>query len=358
MRRGLRWLISLSLLLSSVAFAQAPLPTTSYKLHAEKEEYSSNLPSTLLYLLPNQALLVFNPQRDGRWLFKRITGWDTAAPTEETVAFDGQSFEEGATGYEDLNVDPAGNYAVIRTRSEGIADPARRQGFALVVAVDLRNFTIVSRLTTTDPLLASSYWSFSKNGLLIASVMTGRVMTPPHPNRELSYQTITDSYEAAAFTVPDWKASMPCKYELFLDSRAGRSNPNSFHLTKADDGCAALVAAAEVPSAMNLPDGPVRPIPYAGLAGPTCEFSDESPSDDFALYGCRTGHDYLDGMIATTNSRNLTVLSISDDKAVLTVPLPHNTKPYPAVLANASGHTWLLLLRDGVKLEAYQLPHP
>lgn len=353
MRRYLRWLIPLSLLLD-VAYAQAPLPTMSYKLHSQKERYSSNLPSTLLYLLPNQDLLVFNPQRDGKWLIKRISAWDTGRPREESLAFAGQSFNEGATGYEDLKVDPTSNYAVIRVKS--IYSIAQNNS-AVVVLVDLRNFTVVSRLTTTDPLLAASYWSFSKNGLLIATAMTRRVMTPLHPKPEWSYQTITDSYEAAAFTLPDWKRSMSCKYELFLDHRAGSTDPN-FYLNKVDDACTALVASAGVPTAQNLPDGPVRPNAYAGLAGPTCEFAGESPSDDFALYGCRTGHDYLDGMIVTTNSRNLRVLSVPDGKAVLAVPLPHNTKPYPAVLANASGHTWLLLLRDSVRLEAYQLPYP
>jgi hypothetical protein len=343
-------------LLFGVAHAQTPFPTTSYKLHAQDEHYSANRPSTLVYLLPDQALLVFNPQRDGKWLFKRITAWDTAIPKEETVAFDGQSFEEGATGYEDLKVDSAGNYAVIRTRSVS-AYPVKRDNTALVVLVDLRSFSIVSRRTTTDPLIAASYWSFSKNGLLIATAMTGQVMVPLHPKPEWSYQTITDSYEAAAFTLPDWKPSMPCKYELFLDNRAGSSNPK-FYLSKVDDGCAALVASAQVPTAQNLPDGPFRPNPYEELAGKTCQLGGESPSADFALYACRTGHDYLDGMIVTTNSRNLTVLSVPDGKAVLTVPLPHNTKPYPALLANESGHTWLLLLRDGVKIEAYQLHYP
>jgi hypothetical protein len=341
-----------------VAHAQTPFPTISYKLHAQDEHYSANRPSSLIYLLPDQALLVFNPQRNAKWLFKRITGWDTAAPKEETVAFDGQSFEEGTTGTEDLRVDPAGNYAVIRTRPENLLDPARRDSSALVVVVDLRNFTIVSRQITTDPLIAASSWSFSKNGLLIASAMIGRVMTPSHPKPELSYQTIADSYEAAAFTLPDWKASTHCKYELFLDDRAGSTNPNSFHLTKVDDGCAALIASAQVPSAQNLPDGPVRPSPYEGLAGKTCEFGGENPSANFALYGCRTGHAYLDGMIVTTNSRNLTILSIPDRKTVLVVPLPHNTKPYPAVLANARDHTWLLLLRDGVKLQGFRLSYP
>jgi hypothetical protein len=61
-------------------------------------------------------------------------------------------------------------------------------------------------------------------------------------------------------------------------------------------------------------------------------------------------------MIQTTKTRNLTVLSVPDGKTVLTVPLPHNMTPIPALLASASGHTWLLILSDGIKLDTYQLP--
>jgi hypothetical protein len=191
--------------------------------------------------------------------------------------------------------------------------------------------------------------------MLIADVMTGRSMTPPHPKHDWSYETITDTYQAAALGLPDWKPSMTCQYERFLDNRGG-SNHLRRSLSKVSDGCAALVASAHVPTAENLPDGPPGPIPHAPLAGPTCDFGGESPSADFALYGCRTGHDYFDGMIATTNTRNLTVLSVPDGKPVLTIPLPHNMTPYPALFANANSHTWLLLLRDGIKLETYRLP--
>ncbi len=155
--------------------------------------------------------------------------------------------------------------------------------------------------------------------------------------------------------MPDLKASMSCQYELFLDNRPSSLRRDRY-LSNVSDGCAALVELAHVPTAENLPDGPPGPVPYAPVAGPTCEFGSVSTSAKFALYGCRTGHDYADGMIVTTKTRNLTVLSLPDGKQVLTVSLPHNTTPYPSLLADAGNHTWLLVLRDGIKLEAYRLP--
>jgi hypothetical protein len=354
MRRLLLYLVSFSLLATSVV-AQPPSPTTTYKLHAQKEQRSANLPSTLLYLLPDQTVLVLIPQQDSKWVFKRLTAWNTGFPKEETLAFAGDRPQEGASGFEDLKVDPSSNFAVIRIKSfTGSMYPMSQNRSAFVVLVDLRTFTIVSQRTTTDPFFAGSDWSFTEQGLLIANALTGRSTVPPQLKHSWEYTSITDTYQAAAFTLPDWKASMPCQYERLLDFRNGNNTP-AWHLSKVGDGCAALVEVAHVSTAEHLPGGEFPSVRYANLARP-CQFASESPSANFALYGCRTGNGYFDDMIMTTKTRNLTVLSVPEGKTVLTVPLPHNMTPIPALLANASGHTWLLILHDGIKLETYQLP--
>lgn len=355
MRLHLLLLISLSLL-SEAADAQTPSPTTTYKLHAQKEHHSSNLPSTLLYLLPDQALLVLIPQGDGKWVFKRLTSWDTGSPNEESITLTGQSPQEGTSGVEDVKVDPAGVYAIVRIRLfTGSMYPMAQNPSALVALVHLPSFTVVSQRTTTDPLLAASDWSFTKEGLLVASAHTGRSTVPPQLKHSWEYQSVTDTYQAAAFTLPDWKSSMPCQYERLLDFPNGSNQPSVWHLSKVGDGCATLVEAAHVPTAERLPGGEFPSVRYANLARP-CLFEGEGPSGNFALYGCRTGNGYFDDMIMTTKTRNLTVLSVPDGKTVLTVPLPHNMTPIPALLANASGHTWLLVLHDGIKLDTYRLP--
>ncbi len=116
-----------------------------------------------------------------------------------------------------------------------------------------------------------------------------------------------------------------------------------------------LIAAANVRTAENLPGGQFPSLRYADLGRP-CQFAAEDPSGKFGLYGCRTGNGYLDDMIVTTKTRDLTVLSLADGKKVLTVPLPHNTRPVPALLGNADDHTWLLVLRNGVELSTYKIP--
>ena len=355
MLKPLFWLVPLFTGLISIT-GQAPLPKATYQLQAQKEQHSPNLPSTLLYLTPDKTLLVLIPQQEGKWLFKRLTAWETNTPKEETVSFTAKAPQEGASGFEDLKVDAEGHYAVIRIRTlSGSIDSQDRTRSAVIVVVDLRAFKIVSQQTTTDLLLASGDWAFVRDGILVASALIERLMTPEKPKNGWSYETISDNYTAAALTLPKLTSSMECHYTLFLDHRKGSPRLDRY-LSRADEGCAALVALAQVPSAENLPDGPPKPVPYAALAGPTCVFGGESPTARFALYGCRTGHDYMDGMIATTNTRNLTVLEIPGGQHVLEVPLPHNMTPYPALLASAGDHTWLLILRDGIKLETHRLP--
>jgi hypothetical protein len=307
--------------------------------------------------LPDQSLLILIPQDDGKWVLKRLAAWNTDTPNEQTITFAGQPLKDGDSGSEQLQIDPTNAYAVIRIKAyTGNVHPVPQNQSAVIVVVDLHSFTVLSQRTTTDPLLAASTWSFADNGLLITKVQTDRLtVKPPHPKQSWSYLTLTDTYEAAALTLPDLKPTMPCQFELFLDNREGEHRRDRY-LSKVGGGCAALVALAHVPSVENLPDGPPRPTHDGPPPGPGCELLGKSPSANFGLYGCRTGSDYLDGMIRTTATRQLTVLGIPDGKQVLTVPLPHNTTPYPSLLADASNQTWLLILRDGIKLEAYRLP--
>jgi hypothetical protein len=323
----------------------------------------------VLYLTPDQALLAVIPQRDNKWLFKRITAWETGAPKEETLTFTTKPFEKRdaltylacAIGCSvpsrsvNLDVDPEQHIAVLRLKSYSGANnnTATWKHSAEIVIVDLCRFTIVSQLDTTDPLLASSDWALAPNGMLIASARTERTTTPEKPRHGWQYDTITDHYKAVAFTPPKFTSSMECDYTRFLDHTNAKLSL-TWQLTEVSDGCAPLVALAQVPAADNLPDGPPKPKPYAKLAGPTCQMSDKGADSGYMLYDCRTA--YVDEMLDITTSRKLTVLKTPGGQPALEVRLPHNSRPYPALLANTVGQTWLLLLRDGINLEIYRVP--
>ncbi len=355
MRQNMLWLTWLFLFLGP-AKAQTPTPTTTYKIHAQKEQSSSNLPSTLFHLLPDQKLLILIPQQHSSWTLKRITAWNTDNLREETLSFTGNPLTEGESGLEDLIVNPAGRYAVIRIRSFGgsLYDGTVRNRTALIILVDLKGFQVVSQRTTTDPLFAASEWSFAENGLLITAALVQRSTMPVQLKHSWEYTSITDVYQAAALTLPGWALSMTCHYERVIYP-ANATSQSTSHVVKGNDECSPLLAAANVSNAENLPGGQFPSLRYADLGRP-CQFAAEAPLGKFGLYECRTGNGYFDDMIVTTKTRELAVLSLPDGKRVLTVPLPHNTKPVPALLASADDHTWLLVLRDGVNLSAYRIP--
>jgi hypothetical protein len=344
----------------------------TYKLQAQKEPKSSNCvfsSSAVLYQTSDQALLAVIPQRDNIWLFKRITAWETGAPKEETLTFTVRPLEKRnaltyldwecpvRTRFATLEVDPEQHIAVFRLKSDSGAtnNTAKWTRSAEIVVVDLRSFSIVSQQNTTDPLLASSDWVFAKNGMLVASAQMGRTTTPEKPKYGWQYDTISDHYKAVAFSLPQFTTSTECEYTRFIDVRKNKSEQN-WQLTKVSDGCASLVALAQVPAADNLPDGPPKPEPYAELAGPTCHINGKSADSVYMLYDCRTAYDDFDGMVDITISRKLTVLKMPGGQPALKVRLPRSSKPYPALLANTVGHTWLLLLRDGINLEIYRVP--
>ena len=355
MRRYMLWVTSLFLFLG-LARAQTLTPTTTYKIHAQKEQSTSNLPSTLFHLLPDQKLLILIPQQHSSWTLKRIVAWNTDKPKEETLSFVGNPLTESESGLEDLIINPAGRYAVIRIRSFGgnLYDGTLRNRTALTVLVDLQGFQVVSQRTTSDPLFAASEWSFAENGLLITTALIQRSTVPSQLKHPWEYKSITDVYQAAALTLPSWTPSMMCRYDRIIYPAGSTPQPTS-KVIKGDDECSPLIAAANVRAVENLPGGQFPSLRYADLGRP-CQFAAESPSENFGLYECRTGNGYFDDMIVTTKTRDLAVLSLPDGKRVLTVPLPHNTKPIPALLANADDHTWLLVLRNGVDLSTYRIP--
>jgi hypothetical protein len=370
------FIAALIMLLHS-ASAQTPSPTTVYKLDTQTQHSSidsSEYPPPVLSLTPDQALLVLLPQQSGKWLFKRITDWETGAPKEETLTFSVKPLVKKtflasvtcvmnggcfvASRFVTLDVDPEQRFAVLRVESDGGVNnnPADWTRSGEIVIVDLRSFTIVAQQDTTDPVLASSNWEFAKNGMLIASAQTERTTSPTKPRIMGTVDTILKRYKAAALTVPSLKSSMECEYTTFTDYRDPKAGDTP-KLTTVSAGCASLVALAQVPAADNLPDGRPKYKSYAKLAGQNCfRIEDKSLNLLFSLYRCSIVDEDLDGLITITKTRNLIVLKVPSGQQALNIPLPHNRSAQPALLAQAGGHTWLLLLRDGNKLETYRIP--
>ena len=115
---------------STVCLSQVPVPSFRYSLHAQKELGRGR--EALLALTPENALLVLIPQADGKWVLKRLTGWDTRTPHEETLEIGSESNQDqGAWVQADLTVNPNASYLIVRIIARhgaiGPIDPAHKE---------------------------------------------------------------------------------------------------------------------------------------------------------------------------------------------------------------------------------------
>jgi hypothetical protein len=338
-----------------VCFGQTPAPTSTYTLHAQKEPHRWCLvecvadPSTVITLVPDNALLILLPQPGGKWVLKRLMDWGTQSPQETTLSFAGDgSRDKNEWIRGDLTVNPDGSYLIVRIISHYAIhnEPASK---AIVILVDLRSFSIVLRRATTDPLLASSEVHFNSNDLLIAKgiVKVNRAVVGSH-----SSSIDTETYAAGVLTLPDLQPTPSCRYDALRELRFGSGGWNwtTPEYKDANADCAAVLEAAGASSVEDLPGGDHRLEPIAKLLNFDCQITDMSREEKLALYYCSKA--LLDGSIPT--SRAFRVISVADRKTVVSIPLPF-TQPVAALLAENSIQNYLLLLRDGIRLETYRL---
>ena len=375
--RARPYLVLVAALWRTICFGQEPTPAFAYTLHAQKETTGRGS----VALTPDDALIVLLPREDNQWLLKRITGWDTAAPHEETLALDGRvPNEQGQADHNDLTIDPAGNLLAIRfcfnqinwvnlSGSDGGPGPE-----AVVTVIDLRAFAVTSRRVATDPLIAAGTWRFNKNGLLIADGLV-------KPSRIVSNGVSINAgtYGDAVLTVPDLKSVASCSYtRLYILPQETR--PDFLERVKrANADCAAVLEAESTSSIDELssklfdyqgyriakyvnPDAIVRVNPKDPRWSPEdhCTFIDVGQGDRFADYRC----EFLYLTVSPAADRPLRgkmfyrateVFSVADGKRVLVVHLPFK-ESIDSRIATSRGHDYLLLLRDAIKLEVYRLP--
>ncbi|MGA2592654.1 MAG: hypothetical protein ABSH32_22310 [Bryobacteraceae bacterium] len=370
-------MVLVAALLRTVCLGQEPTPAFTYTLHAQKD--TTNRGSVAL--TPDDALIVLLSREDNQWLLKRITGWDTVAPHEETLALDGRVPNQyGQADHNDLTVDPAGNLLAVRfcfnrinwvdlSGSDGGPGPE-----AVVTLIDLRAFTVISRRVATDPLIAAGTWRFNKNGLLIADglVKPSRIASNGVPIN-------AGTYGDGVFSVPDLKSVASCSYtRLYILPQETRPDFQE-RVKRANADCAAVLEAGSTSSIDELssklfdyqgyriakfvnPDAIVRVNPKDPRWSPEdhCTFIDVGQGDRFADYRC----EFLYLTISSATDRHVRgkvfyrateVFSVADGKRVLVVHLPFK-ESIDSRIAASRGHDYLLLLRDAIKLEVYRLP--
>jgi hypothetical protein len=189
-----------------VCRGQAPPPTSTYFLHAQKEPRNGfslvptiTLPQSVVVMTPNDDFLALIPQPDTEWVLKRVTGWHTHSPQEQTLKLGQDSFQTpDRYTHADLTVREDGRYVVVRiTSQKGGIRPAGRDWMSVVFVIDLTTYTTASRHNTGEPSIAGGQWAFGKDGLLVSIGLASRT-TAKTPGST----TVTEAYEASTFELP------------------------------------------------------------------------------------------------------------------------------------------------------------
>ena len=294
-------------------------------------------------------------------------------PVENTLALDSRIPSE--TGHADdwnLTVSPAGDTLVVRfcfhhiNWSELSGSTGGPGPNAVVILIDLRHFTVISRIVTDDPIIAAALWRFNKDGDLIASGLEKSGYQPGQPAQS---QRDGGTYAAEVLKVPDLQPRVACTFAK-LSKFSQESWPEFLERYKKADGeCAGVLEAG---SASTLKDLQSLLFDYQGfriarLVNPDsvvrvdlkndhrydreqhCQFIDVSQGDRFANYHCEFSGLWKDFYNA------IEVFSVANRTRVFLLQVPLN-RPVGSMLATNHGQDFLLLLREGTTLEVYRLP--
>ena len=343
-------------LLSQLGFAQTLVPSEVYTLHAKQQRRNGfsfseqiPLPGSVVLLDHDHNLLVLVPQADGAWVLKRLRGWDTKTPTEDTLEITGDRGQGAQVSIDtDLNLSRDGRYLLVRINyRRGAIGATERNRSAVVTLIDMRSFATLSRQTTTSPLIADSLWTFNEHNDLISRGLDRRI-TEVEP----SYQTVTDHYLAAALEMPTLVARDRCEYDSVMKLQTVGTGWTKPMIANASDGCAVLVSRANVDSVAALP-GPHKSEPLKFALG--CYELDTDEKLRLELADCREGKSHADGMIVSTSAHTANVFSMATKQAVLTIPLSHDWKGLAGVLASVGSGNYVILVKSGIHIEVYRL---
>ena len=353
---------------ATACLGQEPAPAFRYNLQGTARDVDREITA----LTPDNDLLVLVSLQDDQWILKRVTGWDTNAPHQDTLALDGRiPGETGHADEENLTINPTGDILVVRfcfhhiNWSELSGSTGGPGPDAVVVLIDLHRFTVISRRATTDPILAAAYWHFNQQGELIA---IGLEKSGYQPGQSLQSQRDAGTYAAEVLKVPDLEPRAACTFAKL--SRLSQESWPEFNqrMKKADGECAAVLEAGSASTLKDLESRGFESQRFriarrvnADAAARAdlkddrrydpeqhCLFIDVSQGDRFANYHCEFSGLWKDFYNA------IEVFSVADGKRVLLLHLPLN-KPVSSMLATSHGQDFLLLLREGTTLEAYRL---
>lgn len=331
-----------------------PPPVFRYTLAGrENAEGGSALVAT-----PEGALIALLPLKDGQWALKRVTGWATGAVHEETITIDGRVPGEKVWPEEmNLTLDPSGKVLIVRLcfqcRSWSEYWPgAKMVPKAVVRVVDADSFKVAGEQLLTDPVIATGIWRFNPQGQLVVYGLKDYSHTGAGPDR-----IDTAEHRAEILSVPELKETERCSYTSIRQSLLTGQPPRAKEaVAKGNADCAAELRAAGSESIEKM-WGALNG--YPGLAASKhvkrirgCTFEDAGASDCWAVYACVGDKSVI--VWPKEVWRRSMVYRVADGQEVMSMKLPFGEKVDTRV-ASMGGKDYLLMLRNQVRLEVYEL---
>lgn len=385
---------------------QADAGSFTYRLHKPQnnDEFST------LHTMPDGALLVVTKRLEQPkqiWKLRRIADWETSDPREDELDIDVGPNDEALNwaDQEDrwdrnaqLMMDPAGNYLVVRLSAEDADHPPIYEHpdmplRSVLNVIDLHGFKLLSRVVVTDRILAAGDMGFSPSGAFVASgrsaTIVGKVidtdqyavetLTLPglKPETVCSYTEISRHYIAPIPVTPEHPFPVPTPVNPEESARVEKENQEFRDEVKrekqaADTVCRPNLAPLGFSSLDDVYDHlnwfavqgyPLAHSPKVLDHSPGgCLFGDLSANQKYVLFDCDESRA---GLTFLFYYRGFRVFDVEDGTQIMDLKLLHSllgdlplpwVGQYSGVLATSGGVTYVVLLRNGAKLEGYRVP--
>jgi hypothetical protein len=347
---------------------------SSCQMHARAFTYNLRRPQqgwtfSTLHTMPDGDLLVLTKrfeQPKQIWTLRRIAAWDRSQPREEEMDVNVGPNDEPLdwalqadrwNRNDQLLMDPHGNYLVVRLSQN--ADMWKYDGKSanpppqsVLNIIDLHNFKLLRRVVVTEPFLAAGDMGFSPTGVL---VVTGL--------QELEIATIdgkatrTGHYAVQTLSIPGLKPETVCTYtlvkKLYLAESASTPEEKACGPKLAPIGFSSL---DDVRRSLNFFGRGEYSANFWGRVPEQspwgCQFSDMSQNLEYELFDCDESRVELTFFFWY---RGFRVFRLADGTQVMDLKLPHRPQ-FSGVLATSGGVTYMVLLRNGARLEGYRVP--
>jgi hypothetical protein len=352
-------LVSFSSALGAQGKATDPSPT--YKLMLTPKHSGMG---TYFAVSCSESLLFFIGDKAGTWDLMRVSDWDTPSPKKEKLQLKGPTREEieGARfGQSTFFLTNDGQFAITRVERDApsMASSVRRNSQAVINVIDLRNYSIISTLSTADQLLAGGFWQpFEEHSILAAYGANDKDASGNTFSRE----------SVGLLELPTMDVSNECQYllhygEIKQNEQGGLSRETS--ISDMSSGCTEIMHKTNASKPEDIQkfktvsnavkELKFQPPEFSGgsPAWHGCSLIEERTEDKLALFDCGNGHQtWYDK--AKTDLRAYFAVDVTTGTALLRVSV-NPSKSALAHLTKHEGKSWLVLLSDHVDLAFYPI---